>query len=360
MTKEKNTFSNNVNPQMIVIIVLLLIIAVMWFFLGKNSATNNNASNTNTDVVVDYEDLTITVIDDKRCTNCPTDAVVDQLKLLPSVQAAEIVRKDFSDEWVKEYLEENNIEALPLIAFSTNNFDVTKDPAQLDQSGNPMPKVNTFLQQMPNGEYTLAIGATFNPFEERSERGFLMLDKEKLEAIKADSYIKGNTDAKITWLEYSDLECPYCAKLHNAGTPDDLTEKYWEDLNIVFNHFPLSFHANAKPAAQILECVWEQVGSDAFYSLIKKAFADEKSNKSYLIDEAVALGADEDSLEECLDSDKYEDKVDSQMNVWADTFGITGTPWNILINNETGEYEVISGAYPTSAFEEIIDKLLAE
>lgn len=41
-------------------------------------------------------------------------------------------------------------------------------------------------------------------------------------------------------------------------------------------------------------------------------------------------------------------------------FGITGTPGNAVINNLTGEYEVVSGAYPASTFEGIIDKMLAE
>jgi protein-disulfide isomerase len=43
-----------------------------------------------------------------------------------------------------------------------------------------------------------------------------MLDTKDLKALKDNSYIKGNSDAKITRIEYSDLECPYCAKLHNA------------------------------------------------------------------------------------------------------------------------------------------------
>jgi hypothetical protein len=81
MTQEKN---NNNNIQMGIIIALLVVIAVMGFFLGKNST--GNTSNTNTTVVTgNYEDLSITVIDDKRCTNCPTDAILEQLQLLPSV-----------------------------------------------------------------------------------------------------------------------------------------------------------------------------------------------------------------------------------------------------------------------------------
>jgi len=54
----------------------------------------------------------------------------------------------------------------------------------------------------------------------------LILDKKVLAEIKENSYLKGNKDAKITWLEYSDLECPFCAKLHNSGTPEELVKKY--------------------------------------------------------------------------------------------------------------------------------------
>lgn len=364
MEQEKNieiekTIDKKNYLQIGVIVTLLLVIAVMWFFLGKKSWGETTTNTTSTWVTQwNYEDLSITVYEDKRCKNCPTDEVIKQLKLLPSVGWVEITRKDFSEKGVSDYLKENEIKALPLIVFSTNNFDVSKDPAQMDQNWQPAPKVNTYLQALPKGWYTLAIGATFNPFEKRSEKGHLLIDKTKLEAIKANSYIKGNSKAKITWLEYSDLECPYCAKLHKSGTVEALTEKYGDKLNIAFNHFPLQFHANAEPAAQILECLAEEKWADAFYSLIKKAYNDEKSTKDYLITEAVALWANKDTLTKCLDSGKYKDKVKAQMDAWSSTFGITGTPGNILINNETGEYEVISWAYPTSAFEAIIDEFL--
>ena len=354
MTQEIN---NKNNIQMGVIIALLVVIAIMGFFLGKSS--NGNVANTNTPgVQQDYEELSITVIDDKRCVNCPTTAIVDQLKQLPSIANAEVTVKDFSDTGVAEYLEENNIKALPLFIFSTNNFDVSNDPVQLDQNGQPTPKLNNFLVANAEGDYTLEVGSTFNPFETRSENGYLVIDQDQLKSIKDSSLIKGNTDAKITWIEYSDLECPYCAKLHNAGTVEDLTAKYGDNLNIIYNHFPLGFHDNAQPGAEILECLGEQEWTEAFYSLIKKAYTDKKSTKSYLIDEAVALWASEDALNECLDSGKFTAKVKDGMATATELFGITGTPGNVLINNETGEYEVISWAYPTSAFEEIIDGLL--
>lgn len=361
MTQEKN---NTNNAHLYIIIVLLIVIAVLGFFLGKSynnviintTGTNNNLSNGEENI--NYDELSILVIDDKRCTNCMTDALIGQLKMLPSIASANIEVKDFSDEWVSDYLNEVNVTTLPLVVFSTNNFDVSKDPAQMDQNWQPMQKINTFLQALPDGQFTLAVWSTFNPFQERSERWFLLLDKEKLQEIKDNSYIKGNTEAKITWLEYSDLECPYCAKLHNSGTPEDLVDKYWDNLNIVFNHFPLGFHANAQVWAEILECLAEQKWSEAFYSLIKTSYTNTNSDKSYLIDEAVNLWANEDDLKDCIDSWKYTDKVTSEMENGSSMFRITWTPWNVLINNETWEYEVISWAYPTDSFVEIIDRLL--
>ncbi len=352
MTEQKN----NNNIQIWLIIALLVVIAIMGFFLGKSSSVNNISGTT--EVPANYETVSLTVIDDKRCTDCPTDAIMEQLIQLPSLSTAEITRKDFSDEWVAEYLKENNITTLPLIVFSTNNFDTSKDPSGLDQSGKPMPSINTFLQVLPSNEFTLPVGSVFNPFEDRSERGYLQLDTTILADLKASSYIKGSADAQITWIEYSDLECPYCAKLSNSGTSEDLTEKYGAELNIMFNHFPLAFHDNAQIGAEILECVAEEKGIDTFYTLIKTIFKNENSSKSFIIDEAVALWASEDKINECLKSGKYTQKVKTQMANGTKLFGITGTPGNILINNETGEYEVISWAYPTEAFEEIIDKLL--
>ena len=336
MNKQKE--SNNVLVS--IVIVLLVIIAILWFFLGKNynGATNNNNGSTATS-----KNIKITVIDDKRCSECETDQIISQLKLIPALATIEVESKDFSDKWVKEYLEENKITLLPAILFNWNQIDSN---------------INSYLTQIPSWEYSLQIWASFNAFLKRSDKGFTLLDTEQLKEIKENSYIKWNTDAEITWIEYSDLECPYCAKLHNAGTPEDLIEKYGDKLNIVFNNFPLQFHNNALPWAQIAECLWETNWGEAFYELIETSFAEENSKKSFLIDEAVKLWANEDTLKECLNADKYEDKVTKQMETGAKLFWITGTPGNILINNATGEYEVISWAYPTSAFETIIDKLL--
>ena len=322
----------------IVIIALLIIIGVLAFFVGKSTGGWNVATSTTL-----HEDFSITIIDDKRCTNCQTDQFVTQLGQTPNLGGVAITTVDFSDEWVEQMVKDENITALPAVIFSHNQG--------IDAS------MTQFLTALPSGKYSLSIEASFNPFAQRSDRGMLMLDPADLEAIKLWAYTDGNPDAKISWIEYSDLECPFCAKLHTSGAPEEIKASYGDDINIIFQHFPLGFHANAKPGAELAECLADQKGSEAFYAVIEASFAAWDSSQSYLMEKAVELGGDKDALEDCLDAGTHSKKVDTQMARWTQLFGVTGTPGNVLINNETGEYEVLSGAYPTASFEQIIDRL---
>jgi hypothetical protein len=86
-------------------------------------------------------------------------------------------------------------------------------------------------------------------------------------------------------------------------------------------------------------------------------WADTWAAKKFLIDEAVKLWANETTLTACVDAKTYSQKIADQMDMGSDIFWITWTPWNVLINNETLEYEILSWAYPISSFEDIIDKL---
>ena len=129
-------------------------------------------------------------------------------------------------------MKKNGLKTIPIILFNSN---------KINDGGQIAP----YLKALPDSQFSLALPETFNPFAKRSENGFLMLDKEVLDSITSEAYINGISDSKITWLEYSDLECPFCARLHNDGTPDSILEKYSDTVNMVFQHFPLSFHDEA-------------------------------------------------------------------------------------------------------------------
>lgn len=334
-----------------IIIVLLIVIAGLAFYVGTKLGAGNTApvvqNPATATPTAPATDITVRIIDDARCSDCQTDAIAGQLKTLPFLAGATFVEQDFADADVEAYLKDNNITALPAVVFNTNSF---ADGGQ----------ITPYLTALPNGEFSLALGAKFNPFAKRSENGFLVLESSEIENIKVGAYVQGNSDAKITWIEYSDLECPFCARLHNAGTQADVQEKYGDDVNVVFQHFPLNFHPNALPGAQALECIAEQ-NPDAFYPVIEEAFKKYNNNNfslSGFYDIAADNGINKEELESCVDSGKYADKVNNQMATGQDLFGITGTPGNIIINNETGEYEIVSGAYPAETFEAIIDKML--
>ncbi len=335
----------------VLIIGLLSVIAVMAFFMWKNMWDNkwwevwDNKVSDVTSKENNSDPITVTIIDDKRCTNCMTAEIVSQLKLVPFLTSSKFIEKDFNDEWISEYIKSNDIKKLPAIILSSNKI-------------NDEWKMQPYLKELKDKQYSLEVWASFDPFAKRSTKWFLTLDKETLNKIKSNTYLKWNKDAKVSWIEYSDLECPFCAKLHNSDVPSSIEKTYWDKINIFFNSFPLDFHKNAMPAARIIECAWEQKWSTAFYTLIEKAFKDEKSDKDYLIAEAVKLWINKANLEKCVTDAKFDTKITNQQKTWVATFGISWTPANILINNDTGEYEVLSWALPFTAFKETIDKLL--
>ncbi len=343
----------------VIIVLLFIIIAEVFYFSTKDtkvissgdSVVSGNDINTDTDTakvntdtakVVDWKKwdsntkkIDLVIISDKNCKLeiCDTAPIVTNLKKDPSLANAAIKVLDYSEAEAKKILSASKITKLPAILLS----DTVEG------------EIKKYLQKTPDGKYSLSLGASYDP----------TVDMKKVIAdIKKNSYIKWNKGAKITWIEYSDLECPFCAKLHNSGTPEALEKKYGDKLNTVFQSFPLDFHKNALPAAEAIECLAKQKGGDAYYKLMKKSFTDKNSNLSFLVDEAVKLWADKASLEKCIEAKSFSAKIDAQQKGWSNYFGITGTPWNVLINNETGEYEVISGAYPTEEFIKIIDKLL--
>lgn len=345
-TKEIKNNSNMLHLLYGVIILLMLVIAGLAFYVGSMMGTWSTTS-----WVTQASDIEIVVYDDIRCTDCQTSDIVTQLKSLPFLSGATFIEKDFSDAGVSQYLQDNEITLLPAITLNSN---------QLNDGG----QISGYLTALSDGNYSLALPSAFNPFAKRSDKGFQLLEDKQsaVDEIKAESTIDGNPEAAITWIEYSDVQCPYCAKLHNDGTPDTVKAKYGDKINVVFQHFPLDFHASAQKGAEWLECIAEQNPSVLFpvIAAIYKKYPNQDVTIDGLKDIAAENNINKDELTTCIDSGKYADKVKNQMNRGQSTFGVTGTPGNVIINNVTGEYEVISGAYPASAFEAIIDRMLAE
>lgn len=348
---------NNIANQMpyIVIIVLLVIIAVLAFFLGRWAPRPwqvGMTDNINQDNMVKNEDIIVTVLDDERCGDeCMTDEIISQLKKIPILSVAQFNNLDFKSDEAKNIMKENWITKLPAFLFNTFNI--------------PNQEIAWALETTDGWLYSLNIWSSYDPYIERSSRWFALLTPEAKLDVMQYAHILWNPDAKILWLEYADVDCPYCKMLHfgtqSSNTWTDhyekqtllvLKEKYGDDLSYLFQHF-FGWHNWEAPEA--IECIYDIAWTDAMYSAIDKWF--ELTNGTQ-IQIAEATWVDMNAFKECIDSGKNKDILTNSQALWIKHFSITWTPWNVIINQETGEYKVIPWAYPTQEFIDSIDALL--
>lgn len=181
----------------------------------------------------------------------------------------------------------------------------------------------------------------------------------KIKPVADKDHIRGNKNAKITLVEYSDLECPFCKRFH--PTMQELMKTYGDKIRWVYRHFPLSFHANAQKEAEATECVTELGGNDKFWSYVDKMFERTTSNGTgFALDQlgvlASEVGVNQSAFQSCLDSGKYAQLVKDQI---ADgtTGGVNGTPSTFLTDAD-GKSQIIVGAQPIESFKTAIDPLL--
>ncbi|MFC1599070.1 DsbA family protein [Patescibacteria group bacterium] len=165
--------------------------------------------------------------------------------------------------------------------------------------------------------------------------------------ISADDHIRGNVDAPITIVEYSDFQCPYCSKFHS--TMKQVVEAYPNEVRWVYRHFPLdSIHPIARKAAEASECASDQ---DKFWEYNDLVYENQQGlSLADLSDFASQLSLNTSQFEECLSSDKYKNRVEAQLQDGL-TKGVRGTP-GTFINGQK-----LPGAVPYETIEEIISSL---
>ncbi len=169
--------------------------------------------------------------------------------------------------------------------------------------------------------------------------------------VKRD-HIRGNRDANIALIEYSDAECPFCGRHH--PTAQALIDAN-DDVMWVYRHFPLGFHQNATPLAEASECVWEQGGDDAFWKFTDMIF-EKGADASKISEYADASGVNGAQVQKCVDDGTYAQYVQDDM-AGGSAGGVSGTPGNIVLNIKTGDSRLVSGAQPVSAFQAAVDEL---
>jgi protein-disulfide isomerase len=161
--------------------------------------------------------------------------------------------------------------------------------------------------------------------------------------------VRGSASAPVTIVEFSDFQCPYCARVQ--GELVKVRDTYKDKVKIVYKDFPLSIHNNAQKAAEAARCALEQ-DKDKYWEYHDKLFA---NATTLAVDNlkkfATDLKFEPAKFNECLDSGKHAAAVNKDM---ADgtKIGVSGTP-AFLVNGR-----FLSGAQPFSAFQEAIDDAL--
>ena len=160
----------------------------------------------------------------------------------------------------------------------------------------------------------------------------------------------GAKDAKVTIIEFSDFQCPFCAK--GADILKEIKKKYGNKVLVAFKNFPLPFHNHAEQAAVAGLCANEQ-GADYFWKMHDEMFASQDSlDAEGLKKTAKKIGLKSEAFEKCLSENKYLSQVKADMEQGKNV-KVKSTP-TFFINGQ-----LINGAQPMDVFAEIIDEELA-
>lgn len=158
---------------------------------------------------------------------------------------------------------------------------------------------------------------------------------------------KGAKDAKATIVLFSDFQCPFCSRVEEPLK--GALEKN-DKLKVVFAHYPLNFHQNAKPASIVAQEAWEQ-GPEKFWKFHDLAFASQKDLSPENIDKwAKEAGVDLAKLDDAKKK-QHGDFIDKVMEI-GNKVGVEGTP-TLFINGRKWEP---SGGFSAEAIAAAADK----
>ena len=176
----------------------------------------------------------------------------------------------------------------------------------------------------------------------------LLLEPVRIPVEAAGFPYKGATDPVVTIVEFSDFECPYCARVN--PTLEQVMKKYGDKVRLVFRQFPLNIHPNAQKAAEASLCAAEQ---GKFWQMHDAMFKEQRSlGVEQLKEKAARLDLDATSFNECLDSSRHSEAVLADLQAGS-AVGVTGTP-AFFINGR-----FLSGAQPYAELAKVIDEELA-
>lgn len=179
--------------------------------------------------------------------------------------------------------------------------------------------------------------------------------------IDAEDHMLGNPSAPVKIIEYSDLECPYCARFHESMK--QAMDEFGKDGKVawIYRHFPLEqIHSHARLAANGAECANKLGGVQAFWNFTDTVFSRQSEGLSDALFSQVAeeIGLDRNAFTACSSSGAYDALIDvSTENAIAS--GGAGTPYSIIIAAD-GTKQSVNGAVPYAALKSQIEEALGK
>lgn len=196
-----------------------------------------------------------------------------------------------------------------------------------------------------------------NAGSESGQKGSL----DQMIPVTAEDHIRGNADAPVKIVEYSDTECPFCKRFHT--TMQEVMNEYGSTGKVawVYRHFPIDqLHSKARKEAVATECAAELGGNDKFWAYLDRLMEITPANNGLdpaelpKIAQYVSLNVTK--FNECLSSDRYVKKIEEHVQNAVDTGG-QGTPWSIVVGKDDKKYP-LSGAQPYASVKQLVELAL--
>ena len=228
---------------------------------------------------------------------------------------------------------------------------VSKLCGELGKDSETCKMVQTQTKNFPPERCSMMLGRYNDVLAElkKMESANKPIDPAKQQLIAAaDAPSYGPADSKVTLVEFSDFQCPFCSRA--ATAMKELKTKYGTKVHFVFRQFPLSFHQNAHLAAEASLAAHAQ---GKFWEFHDKVFDNQKAIERDALEKyAKEVGVKIDAFKKALDGKEFAAKVDSDMKLGNDV-AVSGTP-TMFINGKR-----VQNPTDTAAVSKMIDDALA-
>ncbi|MBI4117862.1 MAG: thioredoxin domain-containing protein [Parcubacteria group bacterium] len=216
----------------------------------------------------------------------------------------------------------------------------------------------TLLLKQINGGNNVNAVANAAPIQQPTAQAQAAPQNIVLADVTDKDWVRGDKNAPVTIVEFSDIDCPFCTQFHE--TMKQVMTDYPGKVKWVYRHFPLrNLHPNAADRAEVAECIGEAGGNDKFWQALDIMFSAEGKglDKEATITIASKIGVNEANVRNCVNSGKNKASVSAEENQ-AVAAGGRGTPYSVIVKGDIKA--PMEGAFPITEVKQILDSILAQ